>query len=115
MIERGRRWFLGGAIALVAAPAIVRVASIMPVRVPARAPAPTVYDRGPLSDIEWLREIRDRLYREFLYPPLLILSDGGYRSLVDESAALKKLVMVQDQLSRLEHRERIDRVSEAVR
>ena len=64
----GRRGFLTGLISLVAAPAIVRAGSLMPVKVIDLQP----YGRSPLIEglqmMKDLEEIHKRIERAFLIP-----------------------------------------------
>ena|ERR1017187_2943521 len=74
----GRRGFLIGMGALIAAPAIVRVTSIMPVRSMAMDEALDVYGRSPaleaIAELQYINEQRIKAFaipfRFMLTPPL---------------------------------------------
>ena len=70
MIETSRRGFLAGFGALLAAPAIVRVTSIMPIKVP-----PIILARHPLYDSEEWHAVRQNFYTR--KPSLLIPAKDG--------------------------------------
>ncbi len=82
-INTSRRRFLRGAATLLAAPALVRVASIMPVRVLPASLAPLEYGRSPmmemLPDIQRLQEAMRQILERTINPPLLQLATGEYR------------------------------------
>ena len=82
----GRRSFITGLVSLVAAPAIVRAASLMPVKSVSLRSVITpsevnidLYGRGPMMLA--LPELRRQINRKFLVPPEFLQSlwEAGYR------------------------------------
>ena len=71
-----RRGFLIGLGALIAAPAIVRITSIMPVRA-----VPFTLTRHPLYDSDSWQRVREDFYHQMVTPPLIQNADGTYSKL----------------------------------
>ena len=73
MIQPSRRGFIAGLGALIAAPAIVRVASIMPVKT-----LPISLTRHPWYDHEASHRMREEFYIKMMNPAVIANPDGTY-------------------------------------
>ncbi len=91
MITNRRGFLTGLGSLLIAAPAIVRAASIMPVKA-----MPISLARHPLYDSDAWQKVREDFYSSMIHPPLIQHDDGSYSKLPFAWGRAQKIMAEQE-------------------
>jgi hypothetical protein len=75
-VTLSRRSLITGLVSLVAAPAIVRASSLMPVKATPLLIEPFPIDTKLLEIQQWLEEVKRRTIEAMIYPPVVVDQSG---------------------------------------